>query len=215
MKKFAIGCLIVLALGVLVLGVGGYFLYRTVAPQMAGLQRFGQLAELDKKIANTATFAVPSTGELTEGMVKRFATVQEGMTASLGPRVKDLHKQFETMEAALRKEKREASVTETLTALSNLATLLVEAKRAQVEALNKAGFSLGEYAWVREQIYSAAGVSVPQMDFGDLKNVASGNEQFMKRLGSLSADIPAINRERVKPITDKLREWAAYGFFGL
>ena len=53
----------------------------------------------------------------------------------------------------------------TMGADRDLAKTYVDAKKAQVEALNSACFSLDEYRWVRQQAYAAVGMPIVDMDF--------------------------------------------------
>jgi hypothetical protein len=92
---------------------------------------------------------------------------------------------------------------------------VVDGKRAQVAALNDTGFSLEEYSWVRQQVYAAAGLALAQMDLRDIANAAQSGEREIPVEKTEAGDVPERNRELVKPYADKLREWLAFGFFGL
>ena len=141
MKKVAIGCLIVAGVLIVVLGIGGFLLYRAASPFLAGVRQLAEIPEIEKTIANTSSFEPPASGELTEEMVKRFATVQEAVQAKLSGRVNELRTKVDQIDRAIKEQDRKASPTEVFSALSGLATLVVEGKRAQVEAINKTGFS--------------------------------------------------------------------------
>lgn len=92
--------------------------------------------------------------------------------------------------------------------------MLLEAKRAQVEALNAVGFSKSEYEWVRNQLYAAAGVDLAQLD---LEGLASFNTA--EDLVDISRPRPVPSAQGNQPgddrLTKNLRRWRPLAFFGL
>jgi hypothetical protein len=217
MKKFAIGCGIVLLVLCVVGGIAGYIAYtRFVKPMAASFTEFAQLSEIEKQVKNTASFTAPDTGELTEEMVSRFVKVQEAMQARLGAKMDQLKAKYDQIDKAMKSEKRQASFTEAMSALKDLSTIMVEAKRAQVEALNQAAFSVREYEWVRRQVYGAVGIVAAGFDVKDIKRMAEeagrgGEPASREAIG----DVPERNKELVKPYEKKLQEWAPLAYFGL
>jgi hypothetical protein len=218
MKKWAIGCggalLVVLVVG----GIAGYvFVYRPARVYIASFRQLAEVPEIEKLIANKAPFQPPASGELTAEWMTRFVKVQELMQARLGPRFGELKIKYDQMERQQKAEGRQASVTEGLTAIKDLAGIFVEAKRAQVEALNQTAFSLTEYDWVRKQVYAAAGLPLADFNLREIAEAAksgSGKVDFGRR-AETSPEVPERNKEIVKPYAEKLRDWAALGFFGL
>ena len=97
----------------------------------------------------------------------------------------------------------------------------MDAKRAQVEALNAAQFSLPEYAWVRQQAYAAIGVPIMNMDVSKfIEHVKSGDmdakhEQPGQLEGSFEPSGPERNRVLVEPHKKTLEDNAPLSFFGL
>jgi hypothetical protein len=88
--------------------------------------------------------------------------------------------------------------------------LIVDAKEAQVDALNANGFSLGEYAWVRGQVIRAAGFSAYQVDLAAL--AADGDDDLVREL---EADVPAANVALVAPYAEELEQFLPLAAFGL
>jgi hypothetical protein len=217
MKKFAIGCAVVLVLVLIVVGVGGYFLYkRFVGPMAEFVTSVQQVADIEKEIKNTSSFTAPESGELTEDMVSRFVKAQTHIQSKLGSKMESLKATYDKLDKSREAENREASVAEGMGALRDLASLFVEGKKAQVEAMNQTGFSLQEYEWVRAQVYAAVGVVAAGFD---LKKVAeqakAGNVEGLQGADKESLpDVPEKNRELVAPYEKQLKEWAPLAFFG-
>jgi hypothetical protein len=216
MKKLAIGCGIVLLVLLVVGGIAGYVAYtKFLKPMAATFTEFAQLSEIEKEVKNTTAFSAPGTGELTEEMVARFVKVQEAMQARLGGRMEQVRAKYEQIDKALKAEGKKASFRESLGALKELSSIVVDAKRAQVEALNQASFSVKEYEWVRQQVYAAVGMVAAGFDVKDVRRIAEqaagGAEVAQAKLG----DVPERNRELVKRFEKQLREWAPLAFFGL
>jgi hypothetical protein len=214
MKKFAIGCLIVLALATVVgVGAGYYFVYRPLHHMAAGMMQFKEVPDIERQVQNKAPFTPPATGELTQRDVDRYMKVQDQLHARLGARVKQLDEKYKVLDKA---NHGHPSVTEALGALGDLGSLIVEAKRAQVEALNSAGFSLDQYNWTRKVVYEAAGLPM-SIDFSQVIAKASSGEKLDSTTMQEAAfgDVPQHNKELVSPHVEKLRERAGLAFFGL
>jgi hypothetical protein len=217
MKKFAIGCAIVLVLLLVVGGIAGYFVYqRFVGPITTFATGMQQVAEIEKEVKNTSSFTAPENGELTEEMVSRFVKVQEHMKAKLGTRTDELKATYDKLDKDLKAESRKASFTEVMAAMRDLGTLMVDTKKAQVEALNQAGFSVSEYEWIRGQVYAAVGVVAAGFDVkkmaeqakaGNVEGLSGGDKESLP-------DVPEKNKELVAPYEKQLKEWAPLAFFG-
>jgi hypothetical protein len=221
MKKFAIGCAAVLAIVMVLGGIGLYLAYdRVLKPGMAmagSIKELAQLGELEKQVRNHDAFAAPGNGELTEALVARFVKVQQQVQDKLGPRLAQLKEKQDQLDRSLSGEKRSASLGEVASGLKDLAGIILDAKRAQVEALNDAGFSLKEYDWARQQVYAAVGLNAVAID---MKKVAAeaqaGNvTAFTPAERGTVPEAPARNKVLVAPYEKQLKEWAPLAFFGL
>jgi hypothetical protein len=221
MKKFAIGCLVVLAVVLVVGGIGLYFAYdRLIKPgmEMAGaVKELATLADLEKQVRNTAAFEVPQGDELTQAMVDRFVKVQQHVQSALGPQMAELKAKYDQLDKALSGEKRQASLREIAGGLKDLTTIVIQAKKAQVEALNAGGFSVREYEWVRQQVYAAVGVVAAGFDMKKFAEEAkAGNvEALSKAERGTVGDVPERNKALVAPFEQQLKEWAPLAYFGL
>jgi hypothetical protein len=215
MKKFAIGCGIVLLVLCVLGGIAGYVAYsRFVKPMAGAITELSQLADIEKQVKNTASFAAPDNGELNTEMVSRFVKVQEAMQARLGTRMDDLKAKYDQIDKAMKSERRQASFSEAMSALKDLSSIVVEAKRAQVEALNQAGFSVREYEWVRQQVYAAVGIVAAGFDLKDVQRLAKEGGRPAPDKEAIG-NVPDRNKELVKPYEKKLQDWAPLAFFGL
>ena len=221
MKKLLVGCLVILVAGAILLGVGGYYLYRAASPVVQNAQdyfdRFSQLGELEKQIANQTPFTAPPNGELTKEQVDRFARVQQQVRSALGQRFDEIDAKYNTMKAEADGTE-QSSVREAFGALGELGGLLIDARRAQVNALNQERFSSAEYSWVRAHVYQAAGVEATSaFDFQKMAEAArkgTGIESIEIPQTPI-VNIPAQNRALVKPHLDHMDEWLPLLFFGL
>src|SRR6185436_16637858 len=133
------------------LGVAGYYAYRIARPMIGNagdyVARAREFARLGDRVANKSPYVPPKNGELTASQVERFIAVQTRVRDELG----DRWSQITATSEALRKrtENNEmlsfSDVTEIFREVGNI---YVEARRAQVNALNIHKFSDGEYLWV-------------------------------------------------------------------
>lgn len=219
MKKLLVGCLVILALGGVLLGVGFYYLYRAATPYIedarAYMRTFSELGEIEKDIVNTSPHSPPESGELTDAQMQRFARVQDHVRNALGQRMKEFEEKYKHMSGNT--PGREPSFTELMDGLRDLANVFVQARRYQVEALNKENFSQREYSWVRTRVFEAAGIEVANMiDVSKLEEaIRNGTGEDFRAPRLPESSIPAKNRELVKPYMKQFDEWIPLAFFGL
>src|SRR5262245_52844991 len=90
MKKFAIGCGIVLLVLCVGAGVGGYILYNKAKGYVAGMKEtveaLGSFSKYADSVENRTPFTPPANGELTVESMRRFAAVQAAMRVKMGPK---------------------------------------------------------------------------------------------------------------------------------
>ena len=212
MKKFAIGCLVVVVVLAVCGGIAGYWVY-SKAKSYVG--QFQALERLDRKVTNVAAFTAPANGELTEDMVRRFVAVQESMHTRLGARIDEMKAKQDEFQKRQEAGHRQASASEAIAVVTDMMKLIVEGKTAQVDALNEQRFSLDEYAWVKGQVYRAAGMDVVELSIKNLPEQAKQGGGVTKVVGEAGAAVPARNKELVAPFVPKLKDWAPLAFFGL
>jgi len=221
MKKLAVGCGILLV----VLLVGGaiatYVVYNKVKSTVTEFAALGEIPAIERGVRNSAAFTPPASGELTEAQLKRYLGVQGHVRTLLGSRFDEFEAKY--AEVSKRMDKGQGTVFDTTTvvgAYRDLARTYVEAKKAQVEALNTANFSLGEYRWVRQQAYAAIGMPVVDLDVSEIiDDVTSGRTpqqtQGPHLGGSMGPTGPEANKTLVAPHKKTLEDNAALSFFGL
>jgi hypothetical protein len=221
MKKLLAGCLVILVLGAVIVGVGAYFLYRAASPMIEDarsyLQGMSQLEDLERQIANKSSYTAPASGELTEPQVQRFVRVQQHVRTQLGQRINEIEEKYKYLKANS-DENVQPSFSDLIGSLRDMTGVYVDARRYQVEALNTESFSQDEYSWVRDRMFQAAG-----MEIGSRIDLEKLQEAVRTGTGieGINADrlpkpnVPAKNRELVKPYVDRMDEWLPLVFFGL
>lgn len=219
MKKLAIGCgLIVLVLGIAVVGIG-YYGYMKVRSTVAQFSELAKIPEIERQVRNTAPFSAPASGELTAAQFERFLKVQTRVHDTLGANVAAFERTYKTLA-----EKKDATVTDVpalLSAYKDLAAMWLNAKRAQVEALNEGGLSLEEYRWIRARAYQAIGAPFVDVDFARIaeqaqKGLASGTAPATLEGGfGFTGEAPEANVKLVEKFKKQLQDNIALATFGL
>ena len=210
MKKLLLGCAVVSVLLVVGGGALGYFfVYRPAREYVASFAHLQEIPKLNEQVRNKATFTPPAGGELTPEMIDRFIKAQDTLRERMGGRVKQLEVKYKGFD-----QSHQPSLSEMLGALKDLGGLFVEAKRAQVEALNQTGFSLEEYQWTRNAIYLAIGMPVHE-NLEEALRKAAGDSAAEEAMRDIRVQVPDANRKLVEPFTKKLGDNAALAFFGL
>ena len=216
MKKLAIGCGLALVLtGIAAAGIA-YYLYRQVSSTVAQFAELAMVPDLEQGVRNRSPFAAPASEELTDSQIEKLLQVQTEVRRRLGERMTAFEAKYKLLA-----EKDNASVADTpalLRAYSDLAATWLDAKRGQIEALNKAGLSLEEYRWIRDQSYRALGMAFVDLDISRLVDEARRGitSQTPGQLrGSIGPAGPESNRVRVERVKKQLEENLALASFGL
>ena len=221
MKKLAIGCGIVLVLLMVGGAVAAYFIYNKVKSTVTEFAALGEIPAIERGVRNTGTFAPPQSGELTEAQVTRYVKVQQDVRALLGARFDEFQTKYAELSKRMDTNQGTAlDAPSVIAAYSDLARTYVDAKKAQVEALNRASFSLGEYRWVRQQVYAAIGMPVMDFDISTLiEDVTSGKSPQHQGGPTLGGSIgptgPDANKTLVAPHKKVLEDNVALSYFGL
>lgn len=225
MKKFLAGCLMgLLLLGVL-LGGAAYLAWGYLRPAVttmtdmaSGVARLGEATNIDRELRHTALFDPPASGELTADQVTRFIRVQQQVQTALGARREAFTARYrELSPRAPDGTVAVPSLQDLVGGVKDLSGVYLEAWRAQVAAMNEAGYSRDEYSWVRARVYQAAGLDAVRYDARDLaqaiEKVADGARLDLPEL--TLPDAPAANRALVRPHLELVRSWLAMAAFGL
>ena len=215
MKKLAIGCLVVfVVVGAAVVGIGyyGYMKVRSTVAQLAELQK---VPEIERGIRVKTPFVVPASGELTANQVERFMKVTTSVRDRLGKDMVAFERNYKTL--AEKKETTAADLPALLSAYRDMATAWLNAKRAQVDALNEVGLSLEEYRWIRSEAYRALGVPFVDVDFARIAEQARSGQQSAPVLigGALTGPGPASNLKLVERYRKQLEDFVPLASFGL
>jgi hypothetical protein len=220
-KKILGGCLIIVVIAMIGLGVASFYAYRFAKPMIesAGdyLDKARQVSVLADRIANKAPYVPPATGELTQSQVERFVAVQGRVRDELGDRWAEI----ETKSAEIKQKtagNHELSFSEVTQVFKDIANIYVEARRVQVNALNIHKFSDAEYTWVRRRVYEAAGVEMASgIDMSAIEDLArDGTQRTNTRLPDIPLpEVPESNIKLVKPHTAKVKEWIPMAVLGL
>jgi hypothetical protein len=215
MKKLAIGCAVLLVLGMVGAGGASYVAYRKVSSAFAGFAELGSLPELERAVRNQRPFEPPAAGEPSREQIEWLLAIQQAVRDRLGERADQIEHRYRRL---LAKDKATAvDAPELISAYRDLAGAYLDGKRAQVEALNRAGLSLEEYRWTRSRAYAALGMSLLDVDVsGIIEDVKAGRQPTGPAFHPTEASTgsPAA-RQLVEPHRKTLEANVGLAFFGL
>jgi len=222
MKKILGGCLIVLVIAVVGLGVAGFYAYRAARPMFDNaadyVARARELSTLSDQVRNQSAYTPPPGGELTLSQVERFIAVQGRVRSELGDRWTEFEKTAESLRQKAESKQPEWSFSDLTSMASNFMGIYTEARKAHVTALNVHRFSDEEFSWVRRRVYEAAGMELAG-------SVDTSSIEAMFRDGAAKTgmtvpeitmpEVPPANIALVKPHAAKLKEWLPMAMLGL
>jgi hypothetical protein len=218
MKKFLLGCGILVALAGIGGAVGAYFfLWKPAKSMVTEFAKLQEIPKLNQQVQKTAAFTPPADLTLTADAVDRFVRTQNTIMTQLGARANELSDKYKLMEKG--RENYTPTWSELMNAYKDFAGLLLEAKRAQVNALNQHNFSLAEYEWTRQRVYEAAGVPIDMSLEKIIREVSEGKrpseESKTSVADSTPINVPEKNRTLIAPHMKELVDRAALVAFGL
>jgi len=225
MRSLFSGCLLFLV--VVGIAVGGllYVGYRSVRPYVEGVSdlvaQVRSLEALGDAVANRTPFTAPASGELTAAQVDRFLAVQREVQAQTGRRWKAMSDRLMVWE----RDEHEGSVPppgakvnpDTDLLLSQLGQLLYDTRVTQVAGMNAQQFSVDEYAWVRHQVYAAAGLQVAEhLEWHEMLDILrrSAGMATPDATAPPPAAVPDANRQLVTPHLETLKADLPYAMLG-
>jgi hypothetical protein len=216
MKKVLITCLVLFVLiGAAGITAGYFFVYKPAKQYIATFTQLQVLPKLEAEVKNQSAYIAPSSEELTTAQVQRFLETQQAIRAQLGQRVEQIGAKYRWLEKS-GDSKQQPPISELVGALKEMAGLIVEAKRAQVDALNQQQFSLSEYEWTRARVYEASGIPLDLTFQMAIREAAAGKVPDFEKMGQSSGRmVPDANRALVAPHTKQLTDSAGLAFFGL
>jgi len=215
MKKLAIGCALVLVLcGAAFVGVTywGYMKMKGAVTQLAELSK---IPEIEQGVRVKTPYVVPTSGELTQAQVDRFMKVTTAVQTRLGRNLAVFRRNYQSL--AQKKEATAMDLPELLAAYRDLAAAWLDAKKAQVEALNASGLSLDEYRWIRSRAYQAIDVPFMDVDFARIARQAKDDalQGSVMIGGAFTGKPPAGNRALVAKYRKQLEDYLPLAGFGL
>jgi hypothetical protein len=215
MKKLAIGCgIVILVAGVALAGIAyyGYMKVRSTVQQFAQL---AQVPELERNVRVKEPYAAPASGELTSKQIERLMQVLARVRDRTGQNTAAFQRNYQALS-----QKKDATVVDLPTLVSayrDLASGYLDAKKAQVDALNEVGMSMSEYRWIRAEAYRALDIPFFAVDFGRLADqVKSGTMPAEAPLDAVpSGTVPAVNKTLCEPHRKQLEDYLPFVAFGL
>jgi hypothetical protein len=218
LKKLLAGCLIVLVIACVGFAAAGYYAYRAMRPVIDNattyMDKAREVVRLGDEITNKAQFTAPATGELTPAQVERFVAVQTRVRSELGDRWGEIEKKSAEIKAKADANRKDWTLSEFTSVFNDIAGIWIEARKAQVKALNIQKFSEAEYRWVRMRVYEAAGVQVAgNIDLSKIEQLAGSQGVTVPKMEL--PEVPKKNIALVKPHIANIQEWIPMAALGL
>lgn len=219
MKKLAIGCgIAALVIGAVVVGAG-YYIYGKARATYTQLAQLGQVHDIERGVKVQTPFIVPASGELTQAQVDKMMKVTSRVRERLDKDMATFQSTYKTLaDKANKNQTTAADLPALLSAYRDLASDWIEAKRAQVDALNEVGLSLQEYRWIRSAAYGALDIPFTDIDMGriadQLKNGGTPNSYVLIG-GAFAGKGPESNVKLVTPYRKQLEDYMPLAAFGL
>ena len=222
MKKILAGCLIVAVIAMIGVGVAAFYAYRAMKPVIDNassyMDKAREVARLGESVRIKSHFEPPKNGELTPQQVERFVAVQTRVRTDLSGKWDQIEKKSAELRAKAESKRGDWTMAEFTSVFAEIASIWVDARRAQVNAINVQRFSESEYEWVRRRVYEAAGVELASgMDLAKIEALArdSAAKSGVEIPAMNLPEVPVANVRLVKPHAAKIKEWMPLAALGL
>jgi hypothetical protein len=212
-KKILIGCVALALVGVIAGSIGLYFfVIRPAKDYVASLAKVGEISEMNNRISSAEPFSPPADSLLNTTQVDRFVRVQRLIVEKMGEHINTLKGKYESLNAS---GENRPGIAELATFWKDFSDTLLKVKEVQVDAMNREGFSLEEYTWVRERFYEALGANFVSLNLEKLAEAVQQQNPDLVEQGPDSNPTPEANRELVRPYGEEAGTWYAYAWLGL
>jgi hypothetical protein len=222
MSKIAIGCAGFLAAGVVGAAGASYYAYHKVTSAVAPLYELGSAGGFEGSVREQGRYDPPASGEPSPAQVERLLEVQRAIRARLGSRGDEFYHRYRRYFEPVNGVTAPVGGAVDSAALGlrmslDLVGIYVEGKRAQVDALNRAGLSLEEYRWTRSRTYAALGVPLLDLDVaGMIADLKAGRQPATPPPPRTEAPASSpAGRRIVEPYRKVLEENVGLAFFDL
>jgi hypothetical protein len=215
MKKLAIGCgIVVLVAGVALAGIT-YYGYMKVKSTYQQFAQLGQVGDIERGVRVQSAFTPTPSGQLTQKQVDQLLKVITRVHDRLGHNLDAFQRNYQTL--AQKKEATVVDLPALFSAYRDIAAGWIDAKKAQVDALNEVGLSLAEYRWIRAQAYQALDIPFFAVDFGKLaEQLKSGTPPAEAPLDPVPIGAaPAANKALLEGHRKQLEDYLPLVAFGL
>lgn len=208
-----------IGLVVLLVGGGAIALYALVyqpfiGPMLQQGRQLEQLQTMNTRIERQEPFTPPADSQLTGAQVERFLAVQRAVYDSVHARLDSAAATIRELERRARSGE-EPGFQEVLGWFSSFSGALATAKRVQVRALNAQDFSLGEYRWVRTQVFQAMGKQAPPLGVERAVGRSQAGLRVDRVMPPFEGRASEPNRGLIEPHRATLDSLALIARFGL
>jgi hypothetical protein len=203
-----------LLVAVVVTGTVGYYRYYKPLIRPAGFTNM--TARLEETLENKTVFTAPASPGLTPEQWQRYCDVEAAVETAIGPGVAVVDAQRRSLLASATRATPDVRYRDALRALGEIGTPYIRGKAAQVKAMNRARLSKAEYAWIRRQVFAAAGLALAQLDFERFRTAPLDGREYVEiRTFAPEEASRALNLSLVSARSAKLPDWLALAFFDL
>ncbi len=94
MKQLAIGCGVLLLLGMVGAAGASYYAYHKVSSAFAGFAELGSLPQIERSVKNQRPFQPPAGGEPSQVQIERLMEIQGNVRTRLGARADEIEHRY-------------------------------------------------------------------------------------------------------------------------
>ena len=168
------GCGTFLIIVLLLFGVVGYFGFKFFKSSYNGIKELTEIATIENDVINQTAYVPPADGLMSLEQVESLVYIQTQLKEAIGPEFDSLASNYQDLVAELEKMNDFAKIRKLLSVSGKLVKPLSNAKRAQIEAINREGISMSEYKWLRRQAMAVLGIPERKLDLRELLETATG-----------------------------------------
>ena len=168
------GCGTFLIIVLLLFGVVGYFGYKFFKSSYNGIKELAEIATIENDVVNQTAYVPPADGLMSLEQVESLVYIQTQVKEAIGPEFESLTSEHQNLLAELEEMNDFAKIRKLLSVSGKLVKPLSNAKRAQIDAINREGISMSEYKWLRSQAMAVLGIPDKKLDLRELLETATG-----------------------------------------
>ncbi len=209
------GCGLIIIVALAAMAVVGYFGFKMLKGSYSGIKQLADIALIENEVVKQTVYVPPTDGLLSLEQVESLVYIQTQIKDGIGPQFEELVSEHRTLVTELEQMNDLQKIRKLLSISGKLVKPLSEAKRAQIDAINREGISMSEYRWLQQQAMQSLGIPQKKFDIRGVLDAAKGEGNESTTEDQTEIVVHPDNQRLLQPHASVLVETLMFSAIGI